>query len=75
VFNNPEVDVVDAYDIVNVVASYDTEDTVWGLDLMALNVFDEDGVNSSMTDVFGVNETGFQYVPPRQLMARVRYSF
>jgi iron complex outermembrane receptor protein len=75
VFNNPEVDDVDAYDIVNVVASYDTEDTVWGLDLMALNVFDEDGVNSSMTDVFGVNETGFQYVPPRQLMARIRYSF
>ncbi len=75
VFNNSEVDEVDAYDIVNLTMSYDSEDAVWGLDLMAFNLMDEDGINSSMTDVFGVNETGFQYVPPRQLMARLRYNF
>lgn len=75
VFNNPEVDDVDAYDIVNLTVSYDDESAVWGIDLMAMNVFDEDGINSSMTDVFGVNETGFQYVPPRQYMARLRYNF
>jgi iron complex outermembrane receptor protein len=55
--------------------SYDSQSAVWGVDLMALNVFDEDGVNSSMTDVFGVNETGLQYVPPRQFTALVRYNF
>lgn len=75
VFNNSEVDEVEAYDIVNLTMSYDSQDAVWGLDLMAFNVMDEDGINSSMTDVFGVNETGFQYVPPRQLMARLRYNF
>ncbi len=75
VFNNPEVDDVDAYDIVNLRVSYDSESAIWGVDLMALNVFDEDGINSSMTDVFGVNETGYQYVPPRQYTARVRYNF
>jgi iron complex outermembrane receptor protein len=75
VFNNAEVDNVPSYDIVNLRMSYDSQSAVWGVDLMALNVFDEDGVNSSMTDVFGVNETGLQYVPPRQYTARVRYNF
>jgi iron complex outermembrane receptor protein len=75
VFNNPEVDTVDSYDLINFTMSYDNSDEVWGVDLIAYNLLDEDGINSAMTDVFGVNETGFQYVAPRQLMARFRYSF
>ncbi|MFT5837957.1 MAG: iron complex outermembrane receptor protein [Flavobacteriales bacterium] len=75
VFNNPEVDTVDSYDLINFTMSYDNSDEVWGVDLIAYNLLDEDGINSAMTDVFGVNETGFQYVAPRQLMARLRYSF
>ena len=42
---------------------------------MVLNVTDESGVNSSMTDVFGVAATGLELIPPRQLMTRLRYSF
>jgi iron complex outermembrane receptor protein len=75
VFSNAEVDTVDAYDLINFTVSYDEPGDVWGVDLMAYNLLDEDGINSAMTDVFGVNETGFQYVAPRQLMARFRYSF
>jgi iron complex outermembrane receptor protein len=75
VFNNPEVDTVDSYDLINFTVSYDNPDDVWGVDLIGYNLLDEDGVNSAMTDVFGVNETGFQYVSPRQLMARFRYNF
>jgi len=75
VFNNAEVDSVDAYDLFNLNISYDAPDETWGADLMVYNLTDEDGINSSMTDVFGVNETGFQYIPPRMVMARLRYSF
>jgi iron complex outermembrane receptor protein len=75
VFNNPEVDTVDSYDLINLTMSYDNPDEVWGVDLIAYNLLDEDGINSAMTDVFGVNETGFQFVAPRQLMARFRYNF
>ncbi|MFT5276499.1 MAG: iron complex outermembrane receptor protein [Glaciecola sp.] len=75
VFNNTEVDPVDAYDLFNLTVSYDAPDQVWGADLMVYNLLDEDGINSSMTDVFGVNETGFQYIAPRMVMARVRYNF
>lgn len=75
VFNNAEVDTVDSYELINLTVSYDNPDDVWGVDLIGYNLLDEDGVNSAMTDVFGVNETGFQYVSPRQLMARFRYNF
>jgi iron complex outermembrane receptor protein len=75
VFGNAEVDTVDAYDIFNVTASYDLAEGIWGFDLVVLNILDDDGINSKMTDVFGVNETGYQYIPPRQVMARARYRF
>jgi iron complex outermembrane receptor protein len=54
--------------------SYEISDKL-GLDLMALNISDEDGVNSSMTDVFGVAGTGIELIPPRQFMGRLSYNF
>ena len=45
------------------------------LDLILLNVGDEDGLNSAMTDVFGVAATGLEYIPPRQMMTRLSYKF
>lgn len=75
VFNNPEVDSVDAYSLINLNLSYDFPDEAWGADIMVYNVTDEDGINSAMTDVFGVNETGYQYIAPRMVMGRIRYTF
>jgi iron complex outermembrane receptor protein len=74
VFNNPFVDAVDEYTIYNLSLSYEISDKL-GLDLMALNISDEDGVNSSMTDVFGVAGTGIELIPPRQFMGRLSYNF
>ena len=75
VFNNPEVDDIDSYDTVNLTLSYDTPGGKWGYDLLVFNATDEDGINSSLTDVFGVNETGLQFISPRQIQGRVRYTF
>jgi len=75
VFNNPIVDQVDSYSIVNFTASLDLTGDEWGIDLMLLNAGDKDGINSSMTDVFGVAGTGIEYIPPRQIMGRVSYNF
>ena len=75
VFNNPIVDQVDSYSIVNFTASLDLTGDEWGIDLMLLNAGDKDGMNSSMTDVFGVAGTGIEYIPPRQIMGRVSYNF
>lgn len=73
--NNPLVDDIDAYDILNLTASFDFVGDKWGLDLMILNASDEDGVNSSMTDVFGVAATGIELIPPRQIMARLSMNY
>ena len=75
VFNNPFVDRVDEYTVLNFTASLDLNDDNWGLDLMLLNATDEDGMNSAMTDVFGVAGTGIELIPPRQVMGRVSYEF
>ena len=72
--NNPIVDAIPGYDIVNVTIGIDFNNNL-GLDLMLLNATDEDGINSSMTDVFGVASTGLELIPPRQFMTRISYNF
>ena len=74
VFNSPFVDQVDSYTIVNLTYTTETSDST-GVDFMILNAFDKDGVNSAMTDVFGVAGTGIELIPPRQFILRVRKSF
>jgi iron complex outermembrane receptor protein len=75
VSNNPLVDAIDAYDVYNLTASFELIKQNIGLDFMLLNIADEGGVNSSMTDVFGVAATGLEYIPPRQFMVRIRREF
>ncbi len=75
VINNPGLDTIDSYDIVNLAASVDVANSGLSFDLMIMNATDEHGVNSSMTDVFGVNATGLELIPPRQILGRVGYDF
>ena len=70
VSNNSAVDAIDSYDLVNITLGFDFVGE-WGLDFIILNATDEDGVNSSMTDVFGVAATGLELIPPRQYMFRL----
>jgi iron complex outermembrane receptor protein len=74
VFNSPFVDQVDSYTIVNLTTSLEINDSA-GIDFMILNASDKDGVNSAMTDVFGVAGTGIELIPPRQFILRVRKSY
>jgi iron complex outermembrane receptor protein len=75
VSNNAIVDAIDSYDLLNLTASIDFVGDRWGLDFRVLNATDEDGVNSSMTDVFGVAATGLELIPPRQVMIRLSLSY
>ena len=72
--NNPSVDKVPAYQIFNMSVGLDFKNDL-SLDFILLNVGDEDGLNSAMTDVFGVAATGLEYIPPRQFMTRISYNF
>ncbi|MBV31821.1 MAG: TonB-dependent receptor, partial [Porticoccaceae bacterium] len=73
--NNTLIDPIDAYTIINFTASFQPANSSLSYDLMIMNATDEDGVNSSMTDVFGANATGLELIPPRQIMGRVTAKF
>ena len=75
VFNNPFVDTVESYSVINLTVSLDLPGDTIGIDLMLLNATDKAGMNSSMTDVFGVAGTGIEYIAPRQFMGRLSYDF
>jgi iron complex outermembrane receptor protein len=75
IFNNLLTDNVPAYKTVNTIFSFDASSELWGVDFLALNIFNEDGVNARFTDVFGVGSTSDELIPPRQLMGRVRVYF
>ena len=77
VSNNPVVDAIDGYTVVNlsVGIEYPENYPINKLDLILLNASDKDGVNSSMTDVFGVAATGIELIAPRQFMVRVSKNF
>ena len=66
---------IDSYDLLNLTASLEFLNEDWGVDFRLLNATDEDGVNSSMTDVFGVAATGLELVPPRQFMVTLSKNF
>ena len=72
--NNPSVDRVPDYQIFNISVGLDFKNDL-SLDFILLNAGDEDGLNSAMTDVFGVAATGLEYIPPRQIMTRLSYKF
>ena len=74
VANETAQDFVPAYEIINLTFAVDFSDSM-GLDFVFANLTDEDGVNSTMTDVFGTAGTGVELIPPRQFFTRFSVDF
>ncbi len=75
VFNNPLVDTVPSYDVVNLFFDYGPAGGPWGVSLGLTNVFDEDGVNSRFSNPFGVLSTSEEFIPPFEAIATIRFNF
>ncbi len=75
VFNNPLVDTVPSYDIVNLFFDYSPADAPWGVSVGLTNITDEDGVNSRFSNPFGVLQTSEEFIPPFEAIATIRYNF
>jgi iron complex outermembrane receptor protein len=76
VFNNPLVDTVPDYDIVNLYFQYDLpNDSPFSVALTVTNVFDEDGVNARFSNPFGLLTTSEEYIPPREVIGTIRYTW
>tara|TARA_R110002096_G_scaffold113620_7_gene246795 strand:- start:4777 stop:7041 length:2265 start_codon:yes stop_codon:yes gene_type:complete len=75
VFNNPTVDKVPSYNIVNLNVQYKPFDSRFSFSLTASNLFDKDGVNSRFTNPYGSYRTSEEYIPPREVVGSVKVTF
>ncbi len=75
VYNHAIVDRVPAWDSLDLRLGWQPAERPWSLDLRATNLLDEAGVNSRFTNPFGLHTTSDELIPPRQVVASVRYRF
>lgn len=75
VFNNPAVDTVPSYNLVNLHFRYDPNDSNFSFALAASNLFNKDGINSRFTNPYGSYATGDEYIPPREVVGTVSVKF
>ena len=75
IFNQPSIDRVPAYTVVNLNFMYQPTGSKLKLSLAATNLFDKDGINSRYTDPFGIFQTSDQFIPPRQIIGTIAYAF
>ena len=75
IFNQPGIDSVPAYSLVNLNFEYIPTDSNLTVQLTITNLTDKAGVVSRYTDPYGTFTTSQQFTPPRQIMGTVGYSF
>ncbi len=75
VFNEPSLDRINSYGVINLSLLYVPNRTNWTVQLAATNVTDVAGINSKYTDPYGTAQTSVQYIPPMQVIGTVAYRF
>jgi len=75
VFDEPGLDRVKSYGLWNLNLDFAPDDGNYTLSLTASNVTNKAGVNSRYTDPYGTFQTSQQYIPPRQIIGTIGYSF
>ena len=75
IFNHPRVDGVPSYDLVNLYFAYDVGNMPLSFNLSVTNIFDKNGVNNVFTNPYGLWTTSKEYIPPREVIGSVRYSW
>lgn len=75
VFNNPLVDSVPSYDIVNLLFNYQLPKQQFNVIVGATNLFDKDGVNARFSNPFGLLTTSEELIPPREVFVTLAYEF
>ncbi len=75
IFNVPGLDRVRAYGVTNFNLDFHPTGSKLRLSLTATNAFNVDGVNSRYTDPYGTGQTSQQFIPPRQIIGSVAFTF
>jgi iron complex outermembrane receptor protein len=75
IFNEPSLDKVGSYGIVDINLEYKPTGSKFTFDLTGTNIFDKAGVNSRYTDPYGTFQTSQEYIPPAQVIGSIKYAF
>jgi|TARA_R110000868_G_scaffold353707_8_gene614919 iron complex outermembrane receptor protein len=75
IFNDGARDVVPSYTQVNANFAFTPRDTNWTIGVTVTNIFGENGIASRYSNPFGSFTTSDMYIPPRQVIASVKYDF
>jgi iron complex outermembrane receptor protein len=75
VYDSPSTDLVPPQRQIDMSFSYKTADKHWHADFLITNLTDSASINSRYSDNFGTFITANYYVPPRQFIGRIGYSF
>jgi iron complex outermembrane receptor protein len=75
IFNDPTLDKVGSYGIVNLNFEYAPTGAHWKVSLAATNIGNVAGVNSRYTDPYGTFQTSQEYIPPAQVVGTIHYAF
>ena len=75
IFSETSLDQINSYGLWNINLQYVPDNSNFTMSLTATNLGNTAGVNSRYTDPYGTGQTSVQYIPPRQIMANVSYSF
>ena len=75
VFNHPAVDTVPSYDVVNLYFAYALTNVPVSFSLSVTNVFNKDGINNVFTNPYGLWTTSNEYIPPREIIGSLKYSW
>ena len=71
----PRVDTVPSYNVVNLHFEYEFADAPLSLALSVTNLLDKDGINNVFTNPYGLWTTSHELIPPREVIASVKYRF
>lgn len=75
VFNEAGTDHVPSYSQVNLFFEYTPQSGPWRATFTVTNLLDRAGISGRYTDPYGSGVVSNQYIPPRQMLFSVNYSF
>jgi iron complex outermembrane receptor protein len=75
IYNNPTTDLVPPQRQIDMNFTYLAPNKRWHVDFLIVNLTNSDSINSRYTDNFGTFITANYYIPPRQFIGRIGYSF
>ncbi len=75
VFNDPTLDRINSYGVVDLNFLYVPNHGNWTAQLTATNIGDVAGIDSKYTDPYGTGQTSVEYIPPFQVIGSVSYKF